>query len=199
MKLPAIGDPLAVCRALFLQRRPPVAALAAAGAALFEVRDSNVAVPLLLALLTHKAPAVRLGAIAGLRAHPYPAAIRALSSASENDPDEAVRQAADAALTVIDEQQLACIQCGHEGAKLAPEPSSDPRLDPLPKPMFCDEACAVRWALAEAQGSFHLCVTEGTWGQGPERDCEVCSAAALVGVEQTFRGPHVMGHAKGAR
>lgn len=191
-------DAVAVLGRLVLQKKPVAtpAALAAAAAGLYGTRNVWQGALVLLPLLKHRSREVRLGAIKGLSAMPYPAVFKALLTLAEGDPLAAragrdpspeVRAAARAALDMLDVTNVPCIWCGTDGAKLAPEPTSDPNKDPFPKPMFCDEACAAKWALDRAREDYHLCVSEGAWELGSEEECDTCATAALVGHEEQIR------------
>lgn len=164
--------------------------LANAAGALFEVRDSAAAVPLLLGLLQHAAPTVRREACRALSAHPYPEAIYGLAHLAEHDPYPTVRAAAEKALEMIEALPLPCIQCGGEWAELAPEPDSNPEGEQIPRPMFCDRECAADYALSTARDEFHPCLTAGWWEPGPAADCAVCTAAAKVGAPPTPPTPN---------
>lgn len=176
-----IHYPIARLRTLLQQERSSPASLAAAAEALFGHRDSEAVVSVLLPLLQHAEASVRVCAIHGLSAHPYPNAIKALDVLAREDASLEVRAAATKALEDFETAGIECIQCEMNWAKLAPEPSSDPHEEQFPRPMFCGEACAVAWALDNAPDEYHLCVTKGRWARGPRADCDRCNDADLVG------------------
>lgn len=177
-------DPLlAVCRQLAADPVAHPRRLADAAHALFEVRDAAAVIPVLLPLLKHPAAVVRLGAVRGLSTHlAYPVALYAVNDAAEHDGAGVVRGAAEEAMRFAETSSMACLQCGNEGAKLTPDPTPD---DPLPRPMFCNDPCAVRWALSDARENFHACLTQGRWEVGTAAACPVCTDAARVGAEET--------------
>lgn len=182
-KVTVIGDRVAVCQRLAENPETKPRVLANAAWALLEERDRLHAVPLLLELLARPLAVVRAGAIRGLSAHPFPAVLSALVGVTQHDGSKIIRRLAEQALDIIDSYPIDCIQCGGEGAKLAPEPSFGPAGDPLPKPMFCDRECAAEWALANAPDEYHLCELQSRWELGREDECNVCLANAQVGVE----------------
>lgn len=180
--VPRVGDPLAVAERLAATPGTPPAQLARAADAIFEVADSRRAVPLLVRLLGHARADVRAAAARALAAHPFPAAARTLAHMA-GDPSDKVREAAAATLERFDEVSVTCLACGGDGASLGPEPSSDPHGDQLPRPAFCDEACAVAWALGEVRDNHHVCVTLGRWSAGTADECPRCVEDGLVGSE----------------
>ncbi len=195
-KTTMIGDPLAVAERLAATPGTPPAQLARAADALFGAADAKRAVPLLVRLLGHARADVRAAAARGLAAHPYPAAARALFHLA-NDPSAKVREAAATTLEQHDEISVTCLSCGGDGASLAPEPSSDPHGEQLPRPAFCDEACAVAWALSEVRDNRHVCTSLGQWSEGTADGCPRCVEDALVGAEDAAAvvggGPLVTG------
>lgn len=180
-EIPTIGDPVAVFLSMVAERRPKLIRLAASAASLFHVASYD-AVPLLLPLLKHRSSSVRRGAVKGLAAHPFPLVLTALYRRSREDRSLRVRAAADKALDDFDATPIECIMCT-DPAVLAPKPDSNPHGEQIPKPMFCTEACAVRWALGEAPDLYHHCVTALRWERGREDECDVCSNASVLGAE----------------
>lgn len=189
-------------------KKPDPEAIAEAAEELFEApraledpEHHGEVAEVLLPLLLHRDPKVRLAAVRGLAPDRFPAVRRALLRLVEGDklvvpsrrgPDRVVperdrvaevRAAAEAVLDGWQNEPLSCIQCGVDPAKLAPDPTSDPNDDPMPRPLFCSEACAVAWALEEARHVHHLCESVGRWERGRANDCNLCLSAEVVGIK----------------
>lgn len=119
--------------------------------------DHPSTVPVLLRMLRHRLPVVREAAARALVSHLFPSVLRALDHVARHDRAARARAAAEASCESFWKLSVPCVHCGGQ-AILAPEPSSDPNAEQLPRPAFCDEACAAAWALDQVRDD---------WGSGP--------------------------------